>query len=357
MAQRRKRSPHQLPWEHRYAAIFKCVRMEGTATEIEVANATEIKANADLERVLNTLRTGMLAKYEYPDAVNPIIRYLNFRPPADGGENEARHHLEGLVSAHSKEEVRRRTSALADRYMRIKNVQSGVLIFLVSSLKLEEMPAAERCVFVFKCDFEDISQLAPGRVFRKILDAFEEEAKKGAQFPYFDGRRFHGDMTRVFDSLGQTNYWLEFLELGEPAPQYPTVQSATLAELQRIHPALVEKYHDSLASVDAGRALGGDDRPIEPVDLLPASELKEIISAMPDNLSNRRISLALDQVSVTVPLKEYGSTWMIAEQDGTRYIVIKGSLLEVRSKALTPFDVSALPELSDVVAELKLPRG
>src|SRR6185436_15325083 len=207
--------PSAQPWESRYVAIYKCAPREQKATEIVVADRAKITKNADLKRVLGVLQQGMLSKREYPGAANPTIRYGNFQKPEAPNINQAQALLDSLLEAKTDDIVRRAASDLANRYMRIKNVQKGVLIFLLSSLDLKTT-TPQNCVFIFKCDFEDISQLKPKEIFRRVEDAFEEQSKKGAQYPYFDGKKFDAKTVRVFDALGETQYWLNFLELVLP---------------------------------------------------------------------------------------------------------------------------------------------
>jgi hypothetical protein len=357
MPQTWKKPPQMLPWQHRYVAIFKCSpKEEKKATEIVVANEDEIKQNSDLHRVLRVLQFGMLSKRDYPNAISPTIRYLNFRRPGSGHVNQAQRLLNDLLQAQTKEEVQQCTSDLATRYVNIKNVQKGVLIFLVSPLKLETK-AAENCVFVFKCDFEDISQVTPKKVFRKVEDAFEEQAKKGAQYPYFNGRKFDRATIRIFDALGQTQYWLEFLESGERPSDSVTLQSALISTLGITHRELLEKYSESLRAPEKSRPLATEDQLIKPGDRLTSAGLKQVINALPANLAERKITFTIDKEQVSLHLKEYGRTWMVAKQDGTYYLLLKGAELRIYGKEPTPFDLADIVDLQEAAKELDAPLG
>jgi hypothetical protein len=346
----------QAHWEHRYVAIFKCSPKEKGLTDIVVANDSDISKNSNLQRVLKALQTGMLSKREYPSATNPTIRYLTFRQYTDRAFNKVQQLLNELLKADTKERVYEQTLELSSRYMQIQNVQKGVLIFLISHIILENELTGS-CLFVFKCDFEDISQLTTRQVFRRIEDAFEEQAKKGAQYPFFNGRTFDTAVVRVFDSAGETKYWLEFLELGERPAQYITLHSATLAELARVQPDVIDQYGQELQSPGTTRSLTADEHIIAPEDRLSTEKVKELIDALPDNLSERKVSLVLDGARITVPIKEYGRTWMVAEHAGMRYVLIKGFQLEIHTKMLTPFDVACLEDLGEALATLDIPLG
>lgn len=350
MPQTTKILPGQQVWQHSYVAIFKCSPKDTPATqEIVIAKAPTIAKNPDLARVLSVLQSGMIAKREYPAASRPTIRFANFKKP--DAANEARGMIDSLLNATSDTTVRKATANLTDRYISMKNVQKGVLIFLVSTLSSTGV-SPEKALFIFKCDFEQISQLTPKQIFRRIEDAFEEQAKKGAQYPYFDGRKFDRKTVRVFDSLGETQYWLNFLELSLPPTETAIVQDALLETIRQTHPALVEKYGPGLTAPAPARPLAADERLIEQRDLLPSAEVKQVIQALP---GDAKVSLSLDNARVSVPIKEYGQKWTIADQDGTHYILIKGAKLEVHDKVMTPFDLTKLLDLRRAAAELKMP--
>jgi hypothetical protein len=346
--------PQMLTWEHRYVAIYKCSPKEKTSQENEIVNGAEIKRNPDLQRVLGVLQQGMISKREYPNAASPTIRYATFRRSDPGNSNDAQLWLNKLIQAPNQREVRKWASKLATRYLGIQNVQKGVLIFLISLLKLER--TSENCVFVFKCDFEDISQLTRKQVFKRIEDAFEEQAKKGAQYPYFSGRKFERNVVRVFDSLGETQYWQTFLDL-VPRPSEATIQTAIISGLKKTHPEFIEKYSESLQSLPKERALATDEHPIEREDRFSPAVVEQVIAALPDTLSDSKISLFLDKARVSVPIREYGRTWTIAEQFSTLYVLLKGSQLEVHNPMLIPFDLTDLPDLQEAIARLGGPQG
>ncbi|HUV88413.1 MAG TPA: hypothetical protein VMY80_02070 [Anaerolineae bacterium] len=64
------------------------------------------------------------------------------------------------------------------------------------------------------------------------------------------------------------------------------------------------------------------------------------------------MSLHLDEVRLTAPLNQYGRTWIIAEEAGERYIIVKGSQLESHTKMLTPIDLADFPSLREAATEL-----
>lgn len=353
MSQQWRRLPTVSSWEHLYVAIFRCSSKATEPEEIIVADGGEIKANADLLRVLTALHTSFLSRREYLTARNPVIRNLSFRPPADGQTNTGQSILDALRAAHGKDEVRPQAQALVARYLGTKKVQSGALIFLVSRVKVAEV-SSEPCVFVFKCDFESISQLARGRIFLPISDAFEEEAKKAAQYPLLSGQNFDETMIRVFDELGETQYWLDFLDLEPRPPRAAALQGATLDELAQSLPEVAEKYK---AVPPASRSLADTERPVEANDRLTIAQTRTLIGSLSDELAGRKVKLKLDGASIEIPLREYGRTWMLAEQNGARYVVIKGFDLNIISDALTPLDFADLGDLDLALAEIDAPRN
>lgn len=335
-------SPNAQSWENMYVAIYKCSPRDQKVTEIVVADKAKIAANADLIRVLGVLQQGMISKREYPGALRPTIRYATFQKPQPKTNSHAQKLLDVLLQAKTDDVVRRTATDLANRYITIKNVQKGVLIFLLSSLN------SKNCVFIFKCDFEDISQLTPKQIFRRVEDAFEEQAKKAAQYPYFDGRKFDLKTVRVFDALGETQYWLNFLELVLPPSQSAQVQSALMSSLT---PRLIEEYGETLKSVPKERSLAADERLVEPKDLWSHREAKKVIEALP---VDPKVTLSLDGSRVTAPLKDYGHKWMHAVQEGTYYILIKGAKLEVHGEGPNAIDMASLVNLSQAASELKM---
>lgn len=348
MSQQWRRLPTVSSWEHLYVAIFRCSPKSTEPEEIIVADGIEIRANVDLLRVLTALHTSFLNRREYHTARNPVIRNLSFRPPADGQTNGSQSILEALRKSGSKEDVRPQAQTLVARYLGTKKVQSGALIFLVSRIKVEDM-SGDACVFVFKCDFESISQLAPGRIFLPIADAFEEEVKKAAQYPLLIGRGFDETMIRVFDELGETQYWLDFLDLEPRQPRAAALQGATLGELAKSHPEVAEKYE----AVPLGnRSLADSERLIEAGDRLTVADTRSLIASLPDQVSGRKVKLVMDGASIEVPLKEYGRTWTLAEQNGAHYLIVKSFKLELRTDALTPLDFTEVGDLQLALDEL-----
>lgn len=338
-------SPNASSWEHSYVAIYKCSPRDQKATEIVVADKDKIAANADLSRVLGVLQQGMISKREYPGALKPTIRYAMFQKPQPKSNNQAQKLLDALLQAKTDDVVRQSASNLANRYITIKNVQQGVLIFLLSSLN------SKTCIFIFKCDFEDISQLTPKQIFRRVEDAFEEQAKKAAQYPYIDGKRVDLKTVRVFDALGETQYWLNFLELTLPPSPTAQAQSAFISSLAEIKPRLVEQYSETLKSVPKERSLAVDERLLEPKDLLSHRELIKVIEGQPDT----KVTLSLDRSRITAPLKEYGHKWMFALHEGTYYILIKGAKLEIHGEGPNALDMASPVNLPQAASALKMP--
>ena len=355
MSQQWQRLQQISSWEHRYVAIFKCSPKAEVPEEMLVADGAEIKASSDLLRVLVALHTGLMGKREYPDADNPTIRRLTFRPNTVGQSNTGLGLLNAMRRAKNKEQVHKHATALAERYLKAKKVQPGALIFLVSRIKVEDI-TPEPCVFVFKCDFEHISQLTRGRIFKPVEDAFEEEAKKGAQYPHLAGRQFDETRVRVFDALGQTQYWLDFLDLEPRPPRFVPLHNATVQALEHSHPGLAAKYVELLTPTREGRTLAGEERTVAAGDLLPIVETQKVIARLPDDVDKKRIKLQLDEITIEVPLKEYGKTWMFAEQSGERYLVVKGFKLKVLSEWPTPLDFAGLGNLSQALSTLGITK-
>lgn len=350
MPQNLKSPTSKQPWKHRFVAIFKCTPKEKEPTEIVVAGAKDISKNKHLGRVLGVLQQGMISKRDHPGGVNPTIRYATFQKPKSKETNEAEVLLDGLLNAKTDTAVRKSASDLARRYVGIPNVQKGVLIFLLSKLNGKEQQAGN-CIFIFKCDFENISQLTPKQIFRRVEDAFEEQSKKGAQYPYFDGKKFDRKV-RVFDALGETKYWLKFLELLPPPTQAAEQQRELIKIISKTQPRMIEKYGESFKALDKERPLVTEERVVEEEDLLGVKQIMQMVDALP---GDSKVSLSLDRANVTVPLKGYGRKWMIAGQDGTHYILIKGAQLEIHDKMLTPFDLSGLVNVKQAAAQLKMP--
>jgi Protein of unknown function (DUF3900) len=361
MSSTRKRSIKTLDWEHRYAAIFKCPSKSSAPaealdpTEIVVADDSDINNNENLRRILAALQRDLVFKQIYPFAKKPTTNFLNFRQYQDDQPNQAQQLLNALIAATRKEDVEAQAIKLARRYMGTKYIQSGgVLIFLVAQGKYEKKAEGE-CLFVFKCDFEAISQLTEKRVFRKIEDAIVEKAKKGALYPYYEDGVFDNKTVRVFDEFGETQYWLEFLELGERPPEYQPLQAVTVEEWERIRPGASAKYDAELKELSSGRSLTTKDLFTQPADRLSLEEVERLIAAVTARTGKQTITLQLDRVKITVPLDEYGRSWILAEQAGTRFVLLKGFNLEMRSEMLNPVDLGATLDLRQAVEKLNIP--
>lgn len=343
----------ELEWEHRYVAIFRCFRRdkEYVAEALKVASGGEIESDADLRRVLGALQKDLIAKRIYRYADNPTSRLLTFRSPTKGQRNEGQERLNALLRARSLGEVRAQAQALANRYTEIPNIREGVLIFLISRGALGDRGG--NCAFVFKCDYEAISQVTPEDLFRQVPNAIVERTKKGALYPYFHKHRFDDTTIRVFDELGQTQYWLEFLGLGERTTEHVSLQAAVI---EQAPDPIAQKYKDHFEKLPAVRPLTDDkERVVEREDRLYTADVQAISDRIVGTAGRQMVTLRLGEVRVTAPLSQYGRTWMVAEEAGQRYILIKGVNLENRTRMLTPIDLADFPPLRKAIDELGLP--
>lgn len=339
-----------LQWTNRYVAIFRCFRAEKKyAVEgLRVAQDSEIENDPDLRRVLGVLQHDLISKRIYRYADNPTSRLLTFQSPSDGHENEGQVRLNALLQAGNVEEVRAQAQALAGRYGQIPNVREGVLIFLISRGALGD-GVAEDCVFIFKCDFEAVSQITSHELFRQVKNAIVEQTKKGALYPYFHQQKFDPTTVRIFDALGQTQYWLEFLGLGEHAPEAVSLQDAIVGQL----PApIVEKYRHDFEELPPVRPLADDRRLIDRTFRLSTADVQRLNDGTVGEATRRTVTLRLGEVRVTAPLNQYGRTWIVAEEAGQRYILIKGSKLDSHTQMLTPIDLADFPSVKKAMAEL-----
>jgi hypothetical protein len=343
-----------LDWDHRFAAIFKCSSKTADPTEIVVADKTAIAGNENLQRVLRALQRDLIFKQIYVYAKNPTTRILPFREYPGVKPNEAQQLLDSMIAAKDKEEVEAQAVKLAHRYMLTKNIQNGLLIFLISEAKFEDKTEGI-CAFVFKCDFEEISQLSDENLFRKIEDAIVERTKKGTLYPYYADGKFDNTQVRVFDEFGETQYWLDFLDLGEPPIRIPQLQAVTLKGWEQLKPNVPAKYQGKIDELAAGRSLVKKDLLAADEDRLTPKETENLIASVTDKTGKQNILLQLDQVKATVPLDEYGKTWIIAEQAGMRFILVKGYDLRMRTDMLNPLDLAARPTLKQAVAKLSIP--
>lgn len=343
-----------LEWEHRFAAIFKCSSKASNPTEIVVADNAAIVANENLQRVLKALQHDLIFKQIYPSAKNPTTRILPFRQYQTAQSNKAQQLLDSLIAAADHDEVEAQAAKLARQYMLTKNIQNGLLIFLISQAKFANKPEGT-CAFVFKCDFEEISQLSEEKLFRKVEDAIVEKTKKGALYPYYADGKFDDTKVRVFDEFGETQYWLDFLDLGEPPVRVPQLQVVTLEAWEQFKPDVATKYKEQLKELAAGRSLVKNDLFARPEDRLTQLETEKLIATVTSQTGKQNISLKLDQATASVPLDEYGKTWIIAEQAGMRFILLKGYDLRMRTDMLNPVDVAARPTLKQAVNKLGIP--
>lgn len=344
-----------LEWDHRFAAIFKCSSKASDPTEIVVADNAAIAANENLQRVLRALQRDLIFKQIYQYAKNPTTRFLPFRQYSDGKQNEAQQLLNALINATDEKAVEAQAIELARRYMLTKNIQNGLLIFLVSNGKLEDKSEGT-CAFVFKCDFEEVSRLLDTKsLFQKIEDAIVEKTKKGTLYPYYTDGQFDYTTVRVFDEFGETQYWLDFLDLGEPVRPVPQLQAATLEAWQQLKPDVATKYKDQLTELSANRSLVKKEMFTQPPDQLTPTQTERLIDQVIAKAGKQNISIQLDQARLTLPLDEFGKNWIIAEQAGTRFIMIKGSELRMRTDMLNPIDIASRPTVKEAVKKLDIP--
>jgi hypothetical protein len=347
------KSVKSLKWEHQYVAIYKFSGKGGELSELKVANGTEIGASEELARVLDTLQRDLISKRIYRYANNPTSYFFGFRRYGRGKVNEGQRLLNELLQAKTKADVRASAQALAERYSNTKGVQRGVLIFLVSQGALNP-ETRWPFVFVFKCDFEDVSQVIPDEVFHKVRDAIVEKTKKGAMYPYFDKGRFDDTTVRVFDERGETQYWLDFLDLGELPATYVPLPDATFQAWVSASPDHAGRYEKVFKTLAPERPLVGAERPVEPKDRLSVTDTQALIDAISDKTGEREVTLHLDSARVTVPLKEFGRNWVFAEDGGQYYLFIRGAHLSNHTKVFNPIDLVEVVDLDDAAALMGL---
>lgn len=348
----------KLKWDHRYAAIFKCSPRADVATgeavvELVVAGSVEIENDPNLQRVLRLLRSNLIFKRLYREAEKPTTRPLAFQPYSEGQENVGHKKLLSLLQADSLDEVRALTRELAERYITIPQIREGVLIFLLAQGKADEQIEGQ-FVFVFKCDFERVSQITPGEVFRKIEEAIVEDTKKGAVYPHFDRGRSDSDRVRVFDQFGETQYWLRFLDLEETRPRSVTLGEALLDKLDAEYPQLTDKYAEKFKEPAAKRPLSHKDRLVAADDRLSVTDAQKLSVSLIDAVGDFNIRLRLGSVEVIAPLKDYLKYWVAAEDGDQRYILIRGSTIENCTPAINPLDLTILPSLREAAVLLHL---
>ncbi len=355
------------PWTHHYTAVYQISEAEGPQKpqkkkpkkqqgkppkttrrlrELLVADGTEIgRPGSDLRRVLDTLQDQLLKKPVHPHAVNPTSRLLTFRADADGRPNESRDQLARLLAAEGKDERRGRALALAKQYLTVPNVRAGVLIFLVS----EPPGEVGRCAFVFKCDFEAISQIDRRHLFHPIDHAIVETTRKAALYPYYSDGELDPETVRVFDEQGETKYWLNFLELGERTPAGRSHQQATV---DRLVERLPEEVVEELEALPPVRPLDARRRSVGEEHQLTPEEAEEVIDEVTRETADAEVTLRLDELRLTAPVAQYHHTWVIAEEGDERYIVLKGDTLEVRSRGVTAIEAVSFESFKEAVRRL-----
>lgn len=342
-----------LTWQHRYAAIFKCFAPSEDETkkiyqELTVVGRDEIRKDADLTRVLGQLQRDLVTKRLYSYAENPTSRLLEFR--SDAGADGSQTRLDGLRSARDKALVRRRARELAEHYVSVPGIREGVLIFLVSTGIADDL--TDDCLFVFKCDFEQISRITERSLFEQVEDAIVEKTKKAALYPYFDDGRFDQETVRVFDELGQTQYWLDFLELGERKAEYLSTQQATDEVLGAEYPELAAEYADAVAlGLPSVRSLEADEALVQRRRLDTTDGMK-VSRQVAEKAGDPKVTLRLGEVTVKAPLSQYGVSWLIAAEGDRRYVLVRGDKLESRTKMLTPLDAIEPASLEEALRRL-----
>jgi hypothetical protein len=258
-----------------------------------------------------------------------------------------------MLAAQSTEEVGVGAQALADRYHQTEGVQKGILIFLLSQGKLDEQ--TERpFVFVFMCDFEDISQITAREIFQPVKDAIVERTKKGAVYPYFENGKFDEMIVRVFDDRGETRYWLDFLELGDAPTQFVPLQEATINEWAKDHSQLALEYKKKIDELPDRRSLIDDTAFIKPGDRLSTESLQQLIRAVGDQTGERNVTLQVGNAKVTAPLNEYGRQWGVGHKAGEYFVFLKGDNILTTTRALNPIDLAEIPDLRDAAKRLNI---
>jgi hypothetical protein len=345
-------------WGNLYVAVFKCFRRsdrsaEKNVDELLVADGAGIESDPDLRRVVQALQTDLVSKPFYRYAQNPTTRFLGFRTDLESPVNEGQRRLNGLLQARSILKVRTQAAELAQHYMGISGVREGILVFVVSEPRVGPK-ALERCAFVFKCDFEAVSQIRPGELFHRVEDAIIERTQKGALYPSYYRGHFDDTAVRVFDAFGETQYWLDFLDLGERR-EYKPLKEVAIDQVSIDYPEIAQKYSGQFGEVATARSLADGDRIVERADRLSTRQvaaLTETITARADR--KQTIRLKLDETNITAPLDQYGKTWIIAEEGDERYLLVKGSDLESRTTTLTPIDLARFGSLREAADELNI---
>jgi hypothetical protein len=357
-------------WTHHYAAVYQISEAEGPKNEAEgpkkkneaegpkkkrelrlfelrVAAGAEIgREGSDLKRVLDTLQDQLLCKPLYLHANNPTSRLLVFRSDDDGRPNRSREQLDLLLAVEDEGEIRAHTWALAKQYLTIPNTRTGVLIFLVSE---PPQAGAGRCVFVFKCDFEAISQIDRRHLFHPIDHAIVETTKKAALYPYFSDGRLDPTTVMVFDEQRETQYWLDFLELGVRTPESRSHHQRTVEQLDE---KLSEKYVEQLEVPPPVRPLDRKKRFVDEEDRKTPEEVDDIIENVSRGTEDTKVTLRLGEFRLEAPESQYNHTWVIAEEGDERYIVLKGDTLENRTRGLTAIDFASFEGFKEAVRRL-----
>jgi hypothetical protein len=135
----------------------------------------------------------------------------------------------------------------------------------------------------------------------------------------------------------------------------PPLQAVTVEEWEQLKPSIPAKYQKEITELTTGRSLVKKDLFTKPEDQLSPAQTEKLIAAVTGKAGKQKINLQLDQVRATVPLDEYGKSWIIAEQAGMRFILVKGYDLRMRTDMLNPIDLAARPTLKQAIAKLSIP--
>ena len=352
-------------WSHRFVAVYKCFAKDQdspvkTVEKLLVGDRGVLETDANLARVVASLHQDFLKKREVKYADNPTTRVMTFEQPEGGGENEARMHLDRLRRAESLEEIEIEASDLASRYLDTPGVRAGVLLFLVSRGQLDgeqAEPVAESCVYLFKCDFEPISEVAPDQLFHKIEDAIIEKAQKAAVYPRFDPdlERFEDTLIRIFDEKAETQYWLDYLKLGERRYERITQAAALSQILTQSHPKVAAEHGGQLRKLPRRRPLNDGKRKVKKSLRITTPQARRAAKkVIQETGEDPTVTFSLGRIRLTAPVSQYGQSWIIAEEGDRCYVLIKGQRLEVRTKDLTLLDVTRFESLKKAAKHLEI---
>lgn len=283
-----------LEWTYRYVAIYRFFGPDEPSRrrwqKLQVRASRTIQTDPDLNRLLATLQNDLLTRRMYRQARNPTNRVVLFRPP---GPNAARECLDDLRRVENLRAVETAALRLVEPFSALPREDPEVLIFLISEGRFRAQEP-ENCVFLFKCGFQPISEVSA--TVSRLPEAIVETARKAAFYPYFDRdqNRFDREKVQVFDEEGESAEWFDFLDLGQ----------TVLPELPPPRPPLA--------------------------------------------------MLRVDDVDVTAPTDQRNLSWIVAEKDDKRYILIKGDNLEDRNELLNQLGITEFESLEEAKRWLQI---